>query len=170
MARPRKPTAVHIANGNPSRKKLNPEAEPQPTLGVGKMPAGMPSEAARMWTLVVSELDRLNLLGNIDVYALELCCRGYAQFLQADRAALKIQKRINAGKAEQNDFYKLSILSSVRNKGHQQFKAYATEFGLTAAARSRLTVEAAAPIQKATGGQKLSPMEAALCANKLRVQ
>lgn len=120
----------------------------------------MPAAAQRIWKSVAPELDQLNILAKIDATALEAACRGAAQALAADRGMEKLQAKINRGRGEQEDFYRLSILNSVSKKGWQQWKSFCTEFGLTPASRGKL---AASDSGISTPVKKLDALEAKLC-------
>jgi P27 family predicted phage terminase small subunit len=170
MARPRKPTAVKIAEGNRGRRKLNPDAEPQPTPGGTKSPIGLTQWGKTLWRTVTDELDRLNLLTLVDHGALQAAIVGADQANVADRRINGLLRKINSGKAEQHDYYQLSIMNSASKKGWQQFKSFATEFGLTPASRSRLTVEPDGASTPAPKSRKMDPVEEALCAGSELVQ
>jgi P27 family predicted phage terminase small subunit len=146
MPTPRKPTVLQINEGDRSkkgRKRLAEQlaSEPKMTPGAPAMPRGLSSSSQRMWRQWIADLDRDGLLATVDEGALEAGFRGRDQALAADARIAKLQKTIRSGKAEQQDYYQLSILNAVSKKGWQQFKAMASEFGGSPAARSRLKVE-----------------------------
>jgi P27 family predicted phage terminase small subunit len=164
MARPRKPTAVKIAEGNRGRRKLNPDAEPQPTPGGTRMPSGMPKPAQTLWRALTAELDRLNLLTVVDVTALEAACRAVAQARAADREIEKVQRKLASGKAAKEAYYHLSILNATSKKAWQQYKAFATEFGLTPASRTRLAAgDTGNSPTTPMSAKRLDPIEQAFC-------
>ena len=105
-------------------------------------------------------MDRLNLLARVDATSLEAAVRGASQAREADRAIEELQDKVVKGTAEQVDYYRLSILNSVSRKGWQQWKSFATEFGLTPASRGKFAL--------GIGGSSgpaivIDPLEAALC-------
>jgi P27 family predicted phage terminase small subunit len=138
--RPRKPTNLKIIEGNRGRRKLDPASEPQPVVGVPDMPSDMPERSQKLWLTLVPELDRLNLLTLVDSTALEGAVRAYAQAISADILIEKIQQKVSGPDAAHNDFYQLSIMMSASKKAWTQWKSFCTEFGLTPAARGRLSV------------------------------
>lgn len=89
----------------------------------------------------MAELDRLGLLTKIDGTSLVAACNGAAQGEWADEQMEKLQGEMDSGK---EDTYRMMMLSAVSKKGWQQWRAFATEYGLTAASRSKL----AAPERK----------------------
>jgi len=135
--RPRKPTKLKLIEGNRGKRKIKPE--PEPALGI-PVAHKMPPAAQAVWDGIAPELDRLGLLAKIDGTALEAACRGVAQGRAADDAIEKLQELIRAGTAERNDYYHLSMLMAASKKGWSQWRAFCTEFGLTPASRSKLSV------------------------------
>jgi P27 family predicted phage terminase small subunit len=138
---PPKPTRLKVLEGNRGHRKLDPDAEPKLTPGAPSMPRGLSTSSQRMWRQWIADLDRDGLLATVDEGVLEAGFRGRDAALEADKQVSRFQKIIASGKAEQQDYYKLSICNAVSKKGWQQFKSMATEFGGTPAARSRLRVE-----------------------------
>lgn len=162
--RPRKPTALKIAEGNRGRRKLNPDAEPQPVPGCGSMPSGLSDWGRKIWRSLTDELDRLGLLTVVDHAALCGAVVGADQAHSADATINALQKRIRSGKANQEHYYRLSIMNSVSKKGWQQYAKFGTEFGLTPASRSRLAAaDGAGSLPAPTAPTKLDPIEQALC-------
>jgi P27 family predicted phage terminase small subunit len=163
--RPRKPTNLKIHEGNRGHRTLKPQKEPQPAPGIGETPGGLSDWGVKLWTSITAELDRLNLLTVVDHGALSSAIVGADQAHAADGTINGLLRKIRSGKAKQEDFYRLSIMNNVSKKGWNQFKAFATEFGLTPASRSRLTVaEALPPMASGKNSQHISdPVEAALC-------
>jgi P27 family predicted phage terminase small subunit len=159
--RPRKPTALKILEGNRGHRPLNPEAEPRPAKGLLRTPSGMSKEARKLWRTLSAELDRLDLLTVVDETALKAACLGAATAEAADIQIAKIQARMAKGKPEAGDYTNLAMLNNVSKRGWQQYKSFATEFGLTPASRSRINVD---PGKRPSGSDKrLDPIESALC-------
>ena len=164
MGRPRKPTAVRIAEGVRGHRPLN-ESEPQPSPGApDRCPPGLSKWAQTLWREIVAELDALGLLTVVDRGAFEAAIIGADQGHEADRAVRKFTAKVNSGKASREDFYHLSVMNNVSKKGWNQYKAFCVEFGCTPASRTRLTADPAAPVASRSGQQKIAdPIEAALC-------
>jgi len=156
MARPRKPTLLKILEGNRGKRPLDLDAEPQPAKGIPATPKQLSPWAKKLWADVTEELDRLGLLTCVDGTSLEAAVRGADQGRWADVQVQRIKKLIAKGEAEQKDYYQLSILNSVSKKGWQQWKTFATEFGLSGpGSRSKIQLPEAA--------RKVDPIEAKLC-------
>lgn len=150
--RPRKPTKLKVLEGNRGKRKLNPDAEPQPAAGIP--PSAVSGRAAEIRGSLVPELDRMGLLSQVDGVSLDACCRGAAQAEWADQEAEKTQATISAGKGEQNDFYRLGILNALSKKGWSQWGAFSQRFGLDPASRGKLSV--------GDSSKRVDPLDAAL--------
>jgi P27 family predicted phage terminase small subunit len=161
--RPKKPTNVRIAEGVRGHRPLN-ESEPQPTPNVPNAPIGLSAWGKKIWRDTVEELDRLSLLTVIDHAAMHAAIIGADNAHSADQMIRILLTKINNGKGEQEDFYRLSIVNSVSKKGWQQFKAFAVEFGMTPASRTRLSTDQAPAVAARTpSGKKMDPIEQAVC-------
>jgi P27 family predicted phage terminase small subunit len=158
---PRKPTKLRILEGKRAHRPVN-DNEPHPSPGLPTMPKGLSSWGKRVWRTAVEELDRLDLMTIVDHGAFEAAVIGADTAHEADRRIRLLVAKINKGKGEQEDFYRLSIMNSVSKKGWQQFKSFATEFGMTPASRTRLAVEDAGKAPGPTG-PKMDPIERVLC-------
>lgn len=160
---PRKPTNVRIAEGLRGHRPLN-ENEPEPIPGMPERPTGLSAWGRNLWDVCVNELDRLNLLTIADHGAFEAAVLGADTARVADQKVRKLLAKINRDKAEQEDYYRLSIMNSVSKKGWQQYKAFCTEFGMTPASRTRLssdpTPSAAGAVR--TAGKKIDAIEQAV--------
>ena len=144
--RGRKPTPTHLklVNGNPGKRKLNGN-EPSPEISKPMPPEHISDEAKIEWGRVVDELYAVGCLSKIDRAALAAYCQAYARWLQAERAIAEMAKRdmltgglmirTTNGNPIQNP------LVGTANKAMQDMVRYATEFGMTPSARSRVNSE-----------------------------
>lgn len=146
MGAKRKPTAVKIAEGHRGHRPLDITREPQPSLGVLDMPEGLGEWGQKQWKLITEELDRMNVIATVDHGAMEAAIRGGDAAIRADKQIAKFQAKIEAEQETREDWYHLSVANNVSKKGWTQFRGFATEFGLTPASRSRITVEGSTPM------------------------
>jgi P27 family predicted phage terminase small subunit len=105
------------------------------------MPTGLSPWGRKLWKTVTDELDRLGLLTLPDGVAMQAAIRAADTANAADKTLNTLLRRCSSGKAADKDWYHLSMANNVSKKGWNQFKAFAVEFGMTPASRSRLTVE-----------------------------
>lgn len=127
-----KPTAVKKLQGNPGKRPLT-KREPKPKTAV-KKPYGLGQGLqARFWNEHAPELERLQILTGVDAAAFRLMAEHYAL---AVRAAIELHH--DSLTVEGRDGPKKNPLVQVLRDQSTAFKSYATEFGMTPSARSRL--------------------------------
>jgi P27 family predicted phage terminase small subunit len=154
-----KPTAIKRQEGNPGKRRLN-EREPEFAQGVNECPAHLGKEARKVWERLAPMLDEAGLLTEGDAIALGNLCQAYAtlQKAQAQLDKTGLLMKTPSGYVQQ------SPLVGIVNSAMQTITTLCREFGLTPAARSRITAaEPSAPVAN-RGPQKIAdPVEAALC-------
>lgn len=143
-----KPTALKVLEGNRGKRPLN-RNEPKPSPSAPGCPTWLAPEARAEWRRVVPELDRIGMLSKIDRAALAAYCetwatfvtaqrdlheRGLVLYLEAERAQTETEEVVIYVKAVKNP----SVL--IARDAAAQVRQFATEFGLTPSARSRLEV------------------------------
>lgn len=133
--RPRKPTAVKIAEGNRGKRKL-PENEPKPPLAAPDCPADLSPVGKAEWNNVIDKLMLLKVISKADERALHLYCKAWEEFIKMEKI---IEKE---GMTFQNGAGGISAhpLISAREKMYRNALRFLTEFGLTPAARSKVSV------------------------------
>jgi P27 family predicted phage terminase small subunit len=144
MGRKMKPAHLKLIEGNPGKRPI-PQNEPRPDPAPLPEPLDFLTDEARVeWTRVSVQLYRLGLLTQIDVASLAAYCQAYGRWVYAERALAKMAAkdlltgglmiRTTNGNAIQNP------LVGTSNKAASDMVRYASEFGLTPAARARLAV------------------------------
>ena len=129
---PKKPTALRIFEGNPSRRPLN-AREPKPTLGVPRCPGWLSSEAKAEWKRVVPELERLGMLTKIDRAALAAYCQSWAEYVEAVKCVQGEGTVIEGKRGPQKN-----PRCTVMNEAWGRFHKTAIMFGLNPSARSTM--------------------------------
>lgn len=140
---PPEPTHLRILKGNPGKRAL-PKHEPQPekaAKGSRRCPAWMAPAGKRLWKSLVPELERLNLLTKIDDATLEGACANYARALAAEALVKKQGMVIVTDKG----FTIQHPAVSIAKNSWTAWLRFATEFGLTPSARSRIQIQPSAP-------------------------
>lgn len=136
---PPKPTVLKLLTGNPGKRAIN-RAEPKPAKakkGSRRVPAWLTPDGKREWRRVVPELERLGLLTKIDDGALEGLCAAYARAMEADRHVK------NGGLTVMTDkgFVLANPAVSIAKNAWQQYRQFASEFGLTPGSRTRIRTD-----------------------------
>src|SRR5262245_1862978 len=138
------PTHLKLLRGNPGHQKLN-KQEPVPAQlpAVPEPPAFLNGYAAEEWRRVAPELHHLRLLTILDTMPLAAYCVAYARWRTAEEILAKMAEKDPAtsallirgadGAPRQNPMVKIA------NAAASDMVAYAGLFGMSAAARARIS-------------------------------
>ena len=136
-----KPTHLKLITGNPGKRRLN-EAEPKPEALIPDPPPELSADAREEWDKISPRLLAAGLLTAIDRAALAAYCQAYGRWVQAERALAEMAKRdlVTAGlliKTKNGNAIQNPLVGTA-NKAMSDMVRYATEFGMTPSARSRV--------------------------------
>ena len=136
------PTYLKLIRGNPGCRKIKPEPQPSIPRTPPAPPDFLSAEARTEWERVVSELLRLKLLTILDIAPLAAYCQSFARWVEAERILARMAAedpetkgltvRGALGTAILNPMLKAARLSA------QDMLRFATEFGFSPAARTRI--------------------------------
>ena len=126
-----------------TRKQL--EAKYSPNLDKIRCPEWLDSEAKKHWDILSVELQELELLTNIDVGALAICCDAYSKFIKANAEIEKHGMLVTYTNKGGNKNIVPNPYVAISNKYSDVYKRYCSEFGLTPVARLRLATPKEAP-------------------------
>ena len=129
------PTNIVDLRGNPGKRALN-RNEPEPTPGAN-CPTWLDPEAKREWRRIAPELERLELLTIVDRAALAAYCQLYARWYRAEKIVKKDGMTIGTTKGNMIQHPAVGIANQAMKQMHQLM----SEFGMTPAARTRISVE-----------------------------
>ena len=132
---PPKPRAIRVLEGNPGKRPLNP-LEPQPRRARPKCPDYLDELAKREWRRLVPILERMRVLTEADGIALASLCQQYAMLQQAQAKLHKTGLLLKT----RSGYIQQSPLVGIITAAVDQVNKLCREFGLTPAARTRLTV------------------------------
>lgn len=152
--RPRKPTALHVLNGNPSNLKIEDRlnAEPQYTKIAPDCPEWLDQYAREEWDRLSPELERLELLTQADLAAFAGYCESFSDFRKASE---ELQSLGPGGWIQETEsgYKQQHPLMGIKNTAKEKMKAFLVEFGFTPASRSRVNIKAPEkPKKKSVGG------------------
>ncbi|MBR0879125.1 phage terminase small subunit P27 family [Bradyrhizobium liaoningense] len=136
------PTHLKLLRGNPGKEKLNRD-EPEPLVppSCPEPPPFVTGYAAEEWRRIATELYRLHLLTVVDIGPLAAYCVAYGEWRTARETLDRIAKAdpVMHGLLLKRDRVAVqNPLVYVARKAAQDMVRYASEFGLTPAARSRI--------------------------------
>jgi P27 family predicted phage terminase small subunit len=105
-------------------------------------PDGLPEVAADEWRRMAPVLAKYNLLSDLDLTALEMYCRVYARWLEAERLLEESQTLVFK---TQTGYQTQSAYLNIINQCLKQMQSLMGEFGMTPATRERLKAIANQP-------------------------
>jgi len=136
------PTHLKLLRGNPGKRPIRPEPQPLRTEQVPDAPNFLTGYARDEWDRVAPELHRIGLLTVLDIAALAAYCVAYATWRTAEETLNEVANRdpvmhglivkTRAGGVMQNP-----LVLTARQAANDMVR-YASEFGMTAAARARI--------------------------------
>lgn len=132
-----KPTALKLLTGNPGRRRIN-KAEPKPAAKIPDCPPFLDANARAEWERIVPELARLKLLTLVDRAALAAYCVNWSRWQKAEE---KLRKSGLTFVTKSTGMARRRPEVAIAADSMKLMKAFLIEFGLTPAARSRVTAE-----------------------------
>jgi P27 family predicted phage terminase small subunit len=140
MPNHKKPTALHVLNGNPSKIKDLGKGEPKPAPVEPYIPEWLDDIAVNEWKRLAPKLVKLGLLTEIDTIPFAMLVQEYSDVIQL-RGYIKENGRtfnhVNT-KGEANETTRPEVY--MLQKATQMLKSLTVEFGLTASSRGRLEI------------------------------
>lgn len=130
-----KPTHLRLLQGNLSKRPIN-KKEPKPRAAAPTPPSFLKKEALEEWNRLAPELEGMGLLTIVDGTALAAYCQVYHRWLQAERKINREGMVLNA----KSRYSQAHPAMAIAQKSLQLMKAFAAEFGLTPASRTRISV------------------------------
>lgn len=144
--RPAKPSELKKLQGT-YRPDRAPN-EPTPARGRPSCPAELTGAARKEWGRIAKQLDELGLLTQVDRTALAAYCVAYSHWLAANEM---LQKPVKEGGGmvvySANGYPSVSPHWTASQQASKQMLMYLREFGMTPAARSRLSVPQTEKVQ-----------------------
>lgn len=133
------PTALKLVKGNPGKRAAN-KREPKPKREIPSCPAHLDDSGKVAWGRMSVLLDRMGVLTEADSFALERLCDCYTDILEC-RKLVERDGRTYTTLSEGGVLIKTNPAVTQLRAADAQFKSYLIEFGLTPAARSKVSAE-----------------------------
>jgi P27 family predicted phage terminase small subunit len=138
------PTYLKLLRGNPGKRAVN-KGEPQPErpLAVPEPPAYLGAYGAEEWRRVAPEMFRLGLLTVVDLHVFAAYCLAYESWRAAREALARVAEHDPAFsgliiKTAKGTAMENPLFLAARQSAADMLK-FAAEFGMTPAARSRIS-------------------------------
>jgi P27 family predicted phage terminase small subunit len=137
---PPKPNILQIARGDPGKRaKARAKTEPKPT-GAPEPPPELSKEARAIWGRHAESVQELGLLTNLDAEAFGMYCEATAEFWKFQaKAAKKPTLRLKTKTGQ--TYEQVSPYTTLRDNAEKRANRLADRFGLSPAARSRISVK-----------------------------
>jgi P27 family predicted phage terminase small subunit len=136
------PFPLKVLRGNPSKRPMKPEPQPERPPICPDPPSFVTGYAADEWWSVAPDLHALGLLTRIDVPSLAAYCSAYGHWRQASESLARMAANdpVTNGQLVRTKYGDAiaNPLISIARKHAADMVRYAGEFGLTPIARARL--------------------------------
>jgi P27 family predicted phage terminase small subunit len=148
-----KPTALHVLNGNPSRKNLN-KNEVRPPAGDPTKPTGLSAGASVVWDELAPVCVAMGTLTTADVAAFASMCE--LQSTMREASASKDGRQLFRLQSDPDDSARLEIVVDAALRLEREtagaLRPYYDMFGLNPIARAKISVpKESAPASKWAG-------------------
>lgn len=137
MARTNKPTSLKIVEGNRGKRSTN-KQEPDPEyLNDLAAPLFLTKEAAQVWDEIVPDLRKAKLLTKIDIPMLSLGCEALARYRKLT-AEIDAECKSIGSEEEKKDKW---MATTIQSMSFKQAMAVMQQFGMSPAARTRISIQ-----------------------------
>jgi P27 family predicted phage terminase small subunit len=136
-----KPTRLKLLAGNPGKRPLNMN-EPKPLQRIPQCPEHLDREAKRARRRITKQLFPIGLLTIVDRDALAVYCQAWSRWVLAEEHLKKFGPVVMS---KDKQWPMLSPFLIVANQAIKQMQHFLTQFGMTPASRSILSVSVRDP-------------------------
>lgn len=140
------PANVHLLRGNPSKKSMSALLDDvvRPDVAIPPCPKELNEDARSEWRRITKHLIKLGLLSHIDRAALAGYCSAWGDFLWAERRIAELNADDPTGERGRvwdtpSGYKQISVIQQMKNRALEQLAKFLAEFGMSPAARSRVT-------------------------------
>ncbi len=137
MGRPNKPTALKVLQGNAGKRGLN-HLEPKPEPKRPRMPSHLSPKAKSAYKKVCDLLESMGVLTVADGMALEMMCDAYAEWRDLRKVIDTEGATYKTIGTSGDEIIKARPEVAMASDAWKRVKAMASEFGLTAASRTKI--------------------------------
>ena len=142
MGRKRKPAALSLLEGNPGKRKI--PVEPKPPDEQPVPPSHLDKYALEEWNRIADGLIVMGILAGIDQSTLAAYCGAYSRWRSAEEELNKLKNKTPLDalilKTISGNYIQQPLIG-IANKAASDMVRYASEFGMTPAARARLAID-----------------------------
>ena len=146
MGRKSLPANVHLLRNNPSKKSIGGLLDEQvrPPVEVPNCPSHLSAEAKAEWRRITKHLKPLGLISQIDRAALAAYCSAWGDFVWSEKRIADLNTGSKDGDGGRiwdtpSGYKQISVPMQIRNRALEMMAKFLAEFGMSPAARSRVT-------------------------------
>ena len=143
MGRKAKPLEMKLLDGNPGKQRL-PSGVPAPPDDMPDAPCHLDDYGRQEWERIADGLNVMGILRNVDQNILGAYCASYSRWRHAEEALNEFKKGPQFGalllKTISGNWIQNPLIG-IANKAAADMVKYASEFGLTPAARASLGIK-----------------------------
>ena len=148
MARTHKPTSLKIVEGNRGKRAAN-KQEPDPEyLNDLTAPSFLSAGAAAVWDEIVHDLRSARLLTKLDVPMLSMGCEAIARYRRLTKQIDADGESIGSSDDDKKDQW---IATTIQSMSFKQAMAVLQQFGMSPAARTRISIQPQGDLFNETG-------------------
>lgn len=135
------PAPLKLLRGNPGRRPVSEGLQPEQSQDVPEPPPFLTGYATDEWWSVATELHRLGVLTKLDLTSLAAYCYAYGQWRDAAEVLASMSGDPARGMVIRTQYGACveNPLIAIARRASQDMIRFANEFGLTPAARSRIS-------------------------------
>lgn len=141
-----RPAQLHILRGNPSKKPIGAllDEAVRPAVEIPECPDHLQGEARAEWQRIGGHLQKLGLISQIDRAALAAYCQSYGRWVEVEIKIAVLNAEDKDGVAgfindTPSGYKQISVLLQISNRCVEQMEKFLRHFGMSPAARSRVT-------------------------------
>src|SRR5262249_36188448 len=141
MPKPPTPSYLKLLRGNPGKRAIRPEPEPSVPPSLPSPPDFLSDEAREEWRRIGPELFRLKLLTVLDIAPLAAYCQSSSHWVTAERLLRQAAAEDPATRGLTSEGTRgpvVNPLVRVAARAADDMLRYASEFGMTPVARTRI--------------------------------
>lgn len=144
MARPPKPTALKLVQGNPGKRPLN-NKEPKLKVEAPKVPAHLSPKAKTAWKGLCETLGDMGVIAKADGKALELLCDAYSEWRDLRKVVDSEGHTYQTLSTTGDTIYKARPEVAMAADAWKRISVMLQQFGLTPSSRSKVNATDKAP-------------------------
>ena len=145
------PIALQLVRGDPRQRGKAALAaaldeQVRPKVAIPSCPAHLRDEARAEWDRITVHLEQLGLITEIDRAALAAYCSTWADYVWAENRIAELNAAAADATGERgrvwdtpSGYKQISVPMQIRNRALEMMAKYLAEFGMSPAARSRVT-------------------------------